>query len=132
VIESHEDKGSATRPITTTSHYVQSLEAPPPPPFWRETSQVWSFDEELPRIYKERRLLIESEGHWQTTVEMVRRALLHRLRGRVPTQTFCATFQPLYERGGARDLVGVRWPGRGAFSSSHTDPLLHSASRDLS
>ena len=77
VLRAHEDPGDRWRP-KSTSLWLESLETQPRQ-IWRDTSVVSSFDEELPRVYTERRLLLESEGVWERTVEMVKRALCHRL-----------------------------------------------------
>ena len=73
----YEDHGDATRPASV-SLYLESLGREPQPPVWRRPAQVVNFDEELPRIFEQRRAL-EERGHWADTAAMVKRALMHRL-----------------------------------------------------
>ena len=78
LLEKHEDPGDLTRPYSTPSLFVETLEAAPRR-FWRNVSEVCSFDQQLPLIYRERRQLLEHHGMWEQTVEVVRRAMLQRL-----------------------------------------------------
>jgi hypothetical protein len=80
VLRAHEDPGDRWH-AKSTSLWVESLDPTADPThFWRDCpSAISSFDEELPRIYTERRMLLEFKGEWERTVAMVRRALLQRL-----------------------------------------------------
>ena len=80
VLRAHEDPGDRWH-AKSTSLWVESLDPTAAPThFWRDCpSAISSFDEELPRIYTERRMLLEFKGEWERTVAMVRRALLQRL-----------------------------------------------------
>jgi hypothetical protein len=78
IIDVRVDPGDERRPCATLLH-LQSLEPEPPPPFWKRTTDVCNFDEQLPVIYRERRMLLEAHDRWEQTVATVKRAMLQRL-----------------------------------------------------
>jgi hypothetical protein len=77
IIDVREDPGDERRQCSTWLH-LESLE-PAPRRLWKRTADVCNFDEQLPVIYQERRMLLEGRNLWEQTVAMVKRAMLQRL-----------------------------------------------------
>lgn len=72
-----EDPGDAAHECTKWL-YLKSLDGKERR-VWRRIPEVSNFDEELPKMYGERRAMLVEHGAWADTAGMVRLGLLHRL-----------------------------------------------------